>query len=247
MDHTNIPGKFNIPFGNGAGGSYIRTIPQASQIGIQAGAASLTDGFPPVCFLPIGAGGTPPFGQDMNGILQEVSAWCRWISAGGGVPTYDGAFAAAIGGYPSGAMLQSATTPGTFWISTADNNVNNPDSAPTNWLSFPGTSIIAPSRIVTASATLNVSADTDCVIYLERTVGVAAMQVNLAASGTLKTNQPFEVYDLSYNFDTAPVTVALPSTHTFPNGQNSIVMNQAGQGAVIRYAGAASGNKWSFK
>ena len=56
-----IPIKFPIPFGNSAGGGYIRPIPQASQIGIANGAASLTDGFPPLNFLPLGSGGVPPF------------------------------------------------------------------------------------------------------------------------------------------------------------------------------------------
>jgi len=62
MLSTSIPPKFPIPFANAAGPSFIRPIPTASQIGIQDGAASLTDGFPPDCFTPVVAGGTPPFG-----------------------------------------------------------------------------------------------------------------------------------------------------------------------------------------
>lgn len=127
---ASIPQKFNITWGTATPSSNIRTIPQASQIGIQAGAASLTDGFPPVCFLPIGAGGTPPFGQDFNGILRQLTQWDQWIQAGNALP-YDSAFSAAVGGYPAGAVVQSVTLAlsGVLWQSTIDNNTNNPDTA----------------------------------------------------------------------------------------------------------------------
>lgn len=136
MDASSIPAKFPIPWANSAGPSYVRNIPEASQIGIQNGAASLTDGFPPDTFLPEGAGGVPPFGQDMNGILKQVSAWCQWQGAGGPV-FYDGTFSANIGGYPKGAVIQS-TTPGVFWLNLVDNNTTNPDSSGTNWMALSG-------------------------------------------------------------------------------------------------------------
>lgn len=128
---SGIPVKFNIPWANSAGGSFIRGIPQASQIGTQAGAASLTDGFPPVTFSPIGAGGTPPFGQDFNGILKQITQWSQWFSVGGPIP-FDAAFSTAIGGYPKGALIASAVF-GNYWLCTADNNTTNPDSGGANW------------------------------------------------------------------------------------------------------------------
>lgn len=128
-----VPVKFNIPFANSAGGSFIRPIPQSSQIGIQAGAASLTDGFPPATFSPIAAGGTPPFGQDFNGLMNQVTLWNQWQSAGGPI-IYDGTFSSAIGGYPKGAMLQSAVTIGLLFFSLVDGNTTNPDSGGTNWI-----------------------------------------------------------------------------------------------------------------
>lgn len=131
---SGIPAKFPIMFGADAGGAYIRPIPQASQIGIQDGAASLTDGFPPLNFIPRGAGGVPPFGEDVNGILFQLSAWAQWQSAGGPV-VFDGAFATAIGGYPKGSTLQS-TTVGQLWQSTVDNNLTDPDGlTPVGWAS----------------------------------------------------------------------------------------------------------------
>ena len=57
MQSSNIPSKIPLPFAYSASGSYINTIPTASQIGIVNGKASLTDGFPPLTFSPISAGG----------------------------------------------------------------------------------------------------------------------------------------------------------------------------------------------
>jgi hypothetical protein len=133
MQDANVPAKFPIPWANAAGAGAIRTIPTASQIGVQNGAASLTDGFPPNCLIPIAAGGSWPFGQDMNGILKQLTAWARWLQAGGPL-YYDATFSAAIGGYPLGAQLADASTPGLFWTSTADNNTTDPTVGGANWI-----------------------------------------------------------------------------------------------------------------
>lgn len=138
LDQASIPSKFPIPFANAAGGTYIRAIPQASQIGIQNGAASLTDGFPPLTFTPPSAGGVPPFGSDFNGVLKQITQWSRWQAAGATV-TYDSGFSASIGGYPKNAILANASLTGCFWISTIDNNASNPDTGGGNWTpSCPG-------------------------------------------------------------------------------------------------------------
>jgi len=124
MQLTNAPGKLVLPFAN-AGAK--NAIPVASQIGIVAGAASLTDGFPPLTRTPLAAGGTPPSGLDMNGIIYELSAILRWANAGGGY-IYDGTFAADsnVGGYPKGARVLRSDGVG-YWLNTADNNVTDPE------------------------------------------------------------------------------------------------------------------------
>lgn len=138
MLRTSVPAKFPIPFASGAGGSFIRPIPEASQIGIQGGAASLTDGFPPLNAQPIAAGGVPPFMQDMNGLEFQITANIQWAQAGG-FWTYDSGFSTAIGGYPQGALLESAIMPGRLWVSLLDNNTQNPDAYPfTGWAAAPG-------------------------------------------------------------------------------------------------------------
>lgn len=132
MQRSDVPTKFPIPFANGASGIYIRPIPLASQIGIEAGAASLTDGFPPVTFDPLASGGVPPWGADFNGLENQITGWVRWLSCG--VPvTYDGAFQSAIGGYPQGALLVSASVAGRLWVSLTDNNTTNPDTGGAGW------------------------------------------------------------------------------------------------------------------
>ncbi len=133
MQASQIPAKFTIPWANGAGSTYINTIPTASQIGVNAGFASLTDGFVPLNATPVASGGVPPRIQDWNGILNEVTAWLRWMQSGAPV-AYDSTFQTAIGGYPNGALVQSVSTPGTYWLSTADNNTTNPDTGGAGWV-----------------------------------------------------------------------------------------------------------------
>jgi hypothetical protein len=135
---TDRPIKTPIPWANSAGGSYVREPPQASQIGVQLGAASYPDGFPPACFSPIAGGGSWPFGADFNGALRAITRWLRWLQAGG-VIAYDSTFQTAIGGYPLGARVESAATPGLIWRSTVDNNTSNPDAGGANWsvIAFP--------------------------------------------------------------------------------------------------------------
>lgn len=137
LDSTTPPAKFGIPWANSAGAPYLRSIPQSSQIGIQNCAASLTDGFPPLTFVPSGSGGCPPFGQDFNGILKQLSQWGQWQAANGPV-FYDSAFSTSANGYPKGAVLSSKIVPGYRWLSTAENNTTDPDAGGAGWVQDPG-------------------------------------------------------------------------------------------------------------
>lgn len=136
MLSSGIPAKFPIIWG--ASAAYINAIPTTSQIGINNGFASLPDGFVPLNQTPVAAGGVPPRIQDLNGILNELSAWSQWYQAGGPLP-YDSTFQSAVGGYPKGAVVGSVTTAGTWWRSTADNNTTNPDTGGAGWVNFFGT------------------------------------------------------------------------------------------------------------
>jgi len=133
MDIATLPTRQPIPFAESAPAGNRQVIPQTSQIGITAGAASYPDGFPPVCLIPIASGGTPPWGRDVNGILYNLTLAARYIQAGGNYP-YDSTFSTAVGGYPKGSLLLRSDAAGQ-WLSTADNNTTDPDStASAGWI-----------------------------------------------------------------------------------------------------------------
>lgn len=132
MQDSQSPTKVPTPWGSAAGGAYINPIPTASQIGIANGRASWTDGFVPLNFTPVSAGGVPPFGGDVNGGLNQISAGVQWLQAGAPMP-FDSVFSAAIGGYPKGALIASLAGGGFFWYSLVDNNTSNPDAGGANW------------------------------------------------------------------------------------------------------------------
>ena len=123
------PSKITTPFAkNGAKNS----IPDSSQIGITDGLASFTDGFPPLTMTPVSTGGVAPFGQDMNGILFKLSEAVQFQQAGGSF-IYDAGFAAAVGGYPIGAIIQASDNSG-FWINQTNNNSTSPEAFGAGWL-----------------------------------------------------------------------------------------------------------------
>lgn len=152
MKASNIPERVQLPWANAAGPSYKNAIPTASQIGITAGLASLTDGFPPITFLDEGAGGQPPFGADFNGILNLISGNTRWGNAGAFYP-YDSTFSTYIGGYPIGSVLVRADGTG-FWLSTIDDNTNNPETTGTGWVPINNQGATAIAGLTNANVTL---------------------------------------------------------------------------------------------
>ncbi|MGZ8158349.1 MAG: hypothetical protein ACXWT4_06025 [Methylobacter sp.] len=149
MKYTDIPTRVPLPFAN-AGTK--NSIPTASQVSVTPGAASLNDGFPPLCFTPKAAGGTPPMGADINGIFNLLSANTMWENAGGFHP-YDAAFSTTVGGYPKGAKLRNAGGTG-FWISLIDDNTADPDSDTTGkWYPVNNTGITSVA-LTNANVTL---------------------------------------------------------------------------------------------
>ncbi len=126
-------------------------IPVPSQQGVTPGAASWTDGFPPLCATPIASGGIPPSKADMNGGLYQMSAVDVWMCAGGGFP-YNATFQTTIGGYPKGARVLMASGNG-YWISTVDNNLTDPDTGAAGW-SAVGTGL--QKQVFTTSGTFTI-------------------------------------------------------------------------------------------
>jgi hypothetical protein len=267
---SSIPPKFTIPFAAGAGSSFIRQIPVPSQITTQPGAASLTDGFPPTNFVPVPAGGIPPFGEDMNGILNQITKWNQWHAAGGAI-RYDAAFAASIGGYPSGALVQS-NSGHAIYESTADNNSADPNSGGSGWKII--TCVWSAATVqATGSANIQIVTLTPAPTGLAQLTGIplhinsqgtntgattlnvnglGAVAVQLQGglalgAGVLLTNSPFEVM---YN---GSVFVLLSRSNIFTepgagsaggvviDGTNSTTI---GANLAFRGNGATTPNKW---
>ncbi len=131
MQLSDAPVQIQLPFANGDG-SKTNPVPVPSQIAITPGAASFTDGFPPLCATPVSSGGIPPSKADMDGILFMLSGLDRWGSAGAGFP-YNSGYQTAISGYPKGARVLRASGNG-YWFSTVDNNMTDPDTGGTGWV-----------------------------------------------------------------------------------------------------------------
>lgn len=117
-----VPGGKTFPF------------PQPSQVSILSGAASLDDGFVPLNMTDPTAGGVPPFGVDMNGILFYLSSWCAYFAAGQ-LPFYDATLQAFIEGYAEGSVLAQAAAPWETWTSIVDGNMTDPDTGGAGWVS----------------------------------------------------------------------------------------------------------------
>ena len=101
------------------------TIPNSTA---SEGAASFTQGFPPETMNPINAGGVPPAGRDMNGILNQLSSHQVWLNAGG-MYKFDAALATAIGGYKVGAVVQSDDSLSAY-VCTVDGTTSDPNDLP---------------------------------------------------------------------------------------------------------------------
>ncbi|GMG89678.1 hypothetical protein Cmtc_08980 [Cupriavidus sp. TKC] len=152
MQSSQTPTLIPLPFASGGGKN---TIPEASQLPGNPGGASYTDGFPPATRTPLVAGGVPPAGLDMNGILYTITQSTRWSHAGG-LYGFSSSFASDVnvGGYPNGAELISADLQGT-WISISDNNTDNPDTGPgTKWVPGRAYGITSITGLTNANVTL---------------------------------------------------------------------------------------------
>ena len=138
MEIIQAPSQLVLPWGNGDS-TKTNPVPVPSQIGITPGAASWTDGFPPLCATAVTSGGVPPAKADMNGGLFQMSAVDVWMCAGAGF-LQNSSFATAIGGYPIGARVLRADYLG-YWQSIVDNNTSNPDAGGAGWVSDGGWSL----------------------------------------------------------------------------------------------------------
>lgn len=123
------PGKIITPW---AESGLKNPIPPAANPA--TGRAGFDRGFSAINMTAKEAGGIPPFGQDFNGIFYEVTNILRYMQAGG-QPTFSSTLAAAIGGYPKGAVVLGSDGL-TLWQSKVDSNSTNPNTDPSDWGAF---------------------------------------------------------------------------------------------------------------
>lgn len=118
------------PFGAAAIAPYIQNpIPDTPPA--TPGKASFELGFPPLNMTNPSAGGIPPSGADMNGILYTATAWCARLQVGQ-FAAYNATVAAAISGYAVGAIVYEAGGLYTY-TNTIDGNEDDPASDLTGW------------------------------------------------------------------------------------------------------------------
>lgn len=119
----NAPTQITVPFAQSGSRN---AIPNTTGDGDAANKASFNLGFPEITMTPKSAGGIPPAGRDMNGILYILSAAIQYIQAGMFFP-FNADFATAIAGYNKGALVQHADQSG-MWVSDEDGNTSNPET-----------------------------------------------------------------------------------------------------------------------
>lgn len=120
------PSQITVPF---ATSGLKNAIPAASNP--VTGNAGYDAGFPATNMTPKEAGGIPPFGQDFNGILFDITTAIQYLEAGMQFP-YSSSFATAVGGYPLGAIVTRTDGTG-FWRNTVPNNTTNPETFGAGW------------------------------------------------------------------------------------------------------------------
>ncbi|MEY0875256.1 hypothetical protein [Providencia manganoxydans] len=81
-------------------------IPENYSSSMESNQATWDQGFGQITMIPVAAGGLPPKGQDFNGIFNQISENVVYLSKGGRFK-FSADYAAAINGYPKGAILQS--------------------------------------------------------------------------------------------------------------------------------------------
>lgn len=126
------------PFANNGSKNSIQNTRQKGQ---DPEDATWSDGFPNVTMQPIESGGLPPKGMDFNGILHALSASIVHQQKGGFF-YYDANHAKNIGGYHAGAIL-IADDNSKLFISTIDNNPNNPNQNINGWQILAGAGVNA--------------------------------------------------------------------------------------------------------
>lgn len=225
------PYLMRVPFCNsGANKNTIQVSRQPTQ---PPQDATYEEGFPTVTMVP--TGGIAPNGQDMNGILNEMSSaivhYCR-----GDRIQFDAAYAAAIGGYDKGVVLASNDYSKDY-ISLVDNNTLDPNGSNTTWATYAGQGSV-PTATSTTTGTVKLvnslsSTATDAALtaYMGFLLN-EAINGKLSIANALGVGQTWQnvtsgrSIGVTYtNNTTKPIQVMIVVSSGPSSGGNSLVIN----------------------
>lgn len=224
------PVNLQVPF---AVSGTKNTIPVASQIGITAGAASFTDGFPPLTMTPIAAGGVPPAGADMNGALNILSQHTTFLNAGG-VYRFDAALSTAVGGYPVGVVLQDDAGLNSYVNILAANTTNfnsTPAAIGVSWIPYAGQAALAgivdpsllykldslsPCLLKTGAGTISVKAGTSAMVFGVKLAWAANTAITMP---TLVAGTDYAIYVCTDGTIRADANFTNPTGYTTANSR----------------------------
>lgn len=117
-------------FASGADPAFINAIPTTPSA--DPAQASLQEGFPAVTMQPVISGGKPPYGQDMNGILNLATLHTVFLQ-NGNLYQFSPGFISTGGSYNVGNIVLSADG-STLWMCNANGVTDDPDGATsTRW------------------------------------------------------------------------------------------------------------------
>lgn len=133
MNSSDTPSRITKAFGVNGLRNAIAT--ESNTITDNNGVATFDKGFPPVTMQPLSAGGIPPSGRDMNGVLYSTTIQQQWQNAGMTYP-FSQDFSDVVSGYPKGSIVPSSVYTGQ-WLNLNEANGTPPESptgANTGWV-----------------------------------------------------------------------------------------------------------------
>lgn len=236
-----MPKLIKTPFAAEAAAGYRTDIQETT--GEAPNSATYQVGFPPNTMQSITAGGIPPKGADMNGILYDITDNIVFQTQGGRYG-FDSAYATAIGGYPLNAILQ--LNDGTEVISTIANNTNDPNSNMTGWVNTSSTDYILSANGETQESINSVFFNYryPCVYAKDiKTDGTDQLSLlnsyaSYAATNRLKLILPKGTISISDEF-IPPDGLVMEGINGSSSGASSMNLS----GTVIKWIGATGTNK----
>lgn len=187
------PDLILTPFGKDAQPGTIDPIPDAKLPSDPPQKATWTTGFPLVTMTPLPAGGIPPRGQDVNGVLKAISEHTVFVGGGGQYKWTQG-YVTKNGGYSKGDVIQSNDGLNSY-VSLIDSNAVNFNTTPASigvqWGLYAGrdvtpkqaTESVAGIAKVATQALVTTGADDLTIVTPKKLAAAQATQVE-AESGT---------------------------------------------------------------